>query len=94
MPVLNMELVIVMLNVHMILSGLEDLPTVQIGIQLRVKDLSVAAVLKWTFGKLIQWMKPILFTLALKMVSTRVKDLTVVMGITDTEVSATKTVVI
>ena len=90
MLVLNMELVIVMLNVHKMLSGSEELPIVKIGTKLKEKVLLVAAALKWIFGKQIQWMKPILFILALKMVSTRVKDLIVALEMTDTKVSVTK----
>jgi len=94
MLVLIMELAIVMLNVHKILSGSAELLTVKIGTQTRRKALWVVAVLKWIFGKQIPWMKPILFILALKMVNTRVKDSTVVLEMIDTKVSVTKMAVI
>jgi hypothetical protein len=89
-----MEPAIVMLNAHKILSGSEELLIVKIGIRSKQKVLLVVAVLKWIFGKLIQWMKPILFILALKTASTRVKDLIVVLEMIDTKVYVTKMAVI
>ena len=60
---------IVMLNVLMISSGLVDKLMFKDGLKAQLKELLVVAVLNWTFGKLIRFIRLILFILAISKVN-------------------------
>lgn len=76
---LNLVLDIVMLSVLMILSGLEDKLTFKDGHKEQQKELLVLAVLNWTFGKPIKFLKPILSILASSKVNSHVQVILVEM---------------
>lgn len=77
--VLNLVLVIVMLSVLMISSGLGDKLMFKDGHKVQLKELLVLAVLNQIFGKLIKFLKPILFILAIRKVSSHAQVINVEM---------------
>jgi hypothetical protein len=75
----NSVLDIVMLSVLMISSGLVDKLMFKDGHKVQLKEILVLAVLNWTFGKLIKFLKPILFILAISKVNSHAQVILVEM---------------
>ncbi len=75
----NSVLDIVMLNVLMISSGLVDKLMFKDGLKVQLKELLVVAVLNWTFGKLIKFLKLTLFILAISKVNSHAQEMLVEM---------------
>jgi hypothetical protein len=90
----NLVLYIVMLNVLMISSGLADKRMFKDGLKVQLKELLVLAVLNWTFGKLIKFLRLILFILAISKVNSHAQEMLVEMQKNVIWVSVTKMVVI
>ena len=75
----NSVLDIVMLNVLMISSGLVDKLMFKDGLKVQLKELLVVAVLNWTFGKLIKFLRHILFILVISKVNSHAQEMLVEM---------------
>ena len=90
----NLVLYIVMLNVLMISSGLADKRMFKDGLKVQLKELLVVAVLNWTFGKLIKFLKLTLFILAISKVNSHAQEMLVEMQKNVIWVSVKKMVVI
>ena len=85
---------IVMLSFHMISNGLGDKLTFKDGHKVHLKELSVLAVLNQIFGKLIKFLKLLLFILVISKVNLHAQVMLVEMLKNVIQVSATRMVVI